>query len=46
MDDNITVVIQVMVWKDVDWATKLSLGTPSFKHVMYKMQNTAQDIPN
>jgi len=33
MEDNIKMVIQVMVWKDVDWAAKLSLGSSSFKHV-------------
>jgi len=42
MEDNIKMVIQVMVWKDVDWAAKLSLGPSSFKHVTHKMQQIAQ----
>jgi hypothetical protein len=46
MKDNIKMVIEVMVWKDVDWAAKLSLVAPSFRHVMYKMQHIAQTIPN
>jgi hypothetical protein len=46
MEDDIKIVIQVTVWKDVDWAAKLSLWTPSFKRVMYKMQHLAQEIPN
>jgi hypothetical protein len=36
--EDIKIVTQVTVWKDVDWAAKLSLGAPSFKRVMYKMQ--------
>jgi hypothetical protein len=46
MEDNIKMVTQVMVWKDVDWAAELSLGSSSFKHVMYKMQHIAQEIRN
>jgi hypothetical protein len=46
MEDNIKMVIQVIVWKDVDSAAKLSLGSSSFKHVMYKMQHFAKEIPH